>query len=391
MRIIVSGLVGLHPIGGVAWDYLQYVIGFHRMGHDVYYYEDTWSWPFNPMENRQVESGDYSAQFIDSFFKTYEPDLCNQWQYVHLHSDTYGLNKEDMDKIVRSTDLFINVSGANIIPENLKGSCRTVFIDTDPGYNQIVMREHPAWSENVERWHNLVSAHDLHFTYAENINHPSCGIPDVGIDWIVTRMPIVSGLWTNEGGMSTCSDNSWFTIMTWNAFKGPLIHKGVEYGSKGEEFESIMELPTHLDGKFKIAIGGKTAPNNRLQKSGWTVLDGPKATLTPESYQKQLLSSRGEISTAKNVYVALKTGWFSCRSACFLAAGRPVVVQDTGFSDILPVGKGIVAFTDLSEAVEGIKNVESDYTLHSQIARQLAVTEFGYETVLNRFLSDVNM
>ena len=131
MRIIVSGLVGLYPIGGVAWDYLQYVVGLHRMGHDVYYFEDTWSWPFNPIENRQVERGEYSAKFINSFFRLYEPDLCSQWQYIHLHKESFGVSKVEMKKVLQTADLFINVSGANIIPEALGENCRTVFIDTD--------------------------------------------------------------------------------------------------------------------------------------------------------------------------------------------------------------------------------------------------------------------
>jgi hypothetical protein len=176
--------------------------------------------------------------------------------------------------------------------------------------------------------------------------------------------------------------------MTWNDFPRPLVHAGREYGSKGVEFAKFSSLPRVNSRPLKIAIGGK-APRESLVKEGWTIVDAPAVTLTPESYQRFITASRGEFSTAKNVYVAMKTGWFSCRTACYLAAGRPAVVQDTGFSKTVPVGKGLLAFDTLEQASAAIEAIERDYRSHGEAARELAADQFGSDKVLTRMLDDI--
>jgi hypothetical protein len=264
-----------------------------------------------------------------------------------------------------------------------------LFLDTDPGYNQIMLSERLAWSENVDRWADTVAAHDQHFTYAENIHSADCLIPDVGYDWKTTRMPIVLDLWQPFAETRPPRKSSWTTVMTWNAFKGPLVYQGIEYRSKGAEFEKVIELPQHTDVRLKVAVGGVNAPLDRVAAHGWEVTDGPSVTLTPENYQAYITESRGELSTAKQVYVAMRSGWFSCRSACYLAAGRPVVVQDTGFSRALPVGEGLLAFSTLEGAVDSIREVESDYARHAQGARAIASEYFASDVVLTRLLEQV--
>ena len=146
MRIIVGGLAGLFPVGGVAWDYLQYVIGLSRMGHDVYYYEDTWSWPYHPVEKTYTDDASYSAGFLDRFFAAYAPDLRERWHYLHLNETTFGMSSHEFTKVAATADIFLNVSGACRFPKDLSQHCRKVFLDTDPGYNQIVLAEKFAWS-----------------------------------------------------------------------------------------------------------------------------------------------------------------------------------------------------------------------------------------------------
>lgn len=386
LRIIVSGLVGLYPIGGVSWDYLQYVIGLARLGHDVYYHEDTWSWPYHPVEKTYTSEGNYSAEYIQHFFKMYAPELINRWHYSHLHNLSFGMTRASFDEIAKTADMFINLSGAGFIPEKLSSKCIKVFIDTDPGYNQIMLSEKYAWSENIERWCKIVAEHDVFLTYAENINGTDCLIPKVGFNWKTTRMPIVIDLWRNHVQKS---DNQlyWTTVMTWNAFKGKLLYKGIEYKSKGSEFEKIIELPQHIKVLMKVAVGGVAAPREKLIRYGWNVIDGPNSTRTPYQYQNLIGQSRGEISIAKHVYVAMKSGWFSCRSACYLAAGKPVVIQDTGFSKVLPTGKGILAFENVKDAVEAIKEVEYDYDKNAKVARDLAEEYFSSNIVLSDLIT----
>ena len=389
LRIIVTGLVGLYPVGGVAWDYLQYVVGLSRLGHDVYYHEDTWSWPYHPVEKQATSDGGYSAWFLADFFGRYAPDLLQRWHYYHLHETSFGMTKAEFDEVAGTADIFLNVSGACMFPENLSPSCTKVFLDTDPGYNQIMLSEKFSWSENVERWCENVNAHDQHFTYAENIHGQDCTVPKLQFKWKTTRMPIVMDLWRSVSATHAASTFPWTTVMTWNAFKGRLLYDGVEYKSKGSEFEKFMGLPQLVNTPLMVAVGGIKAPLDRLANQGWQVVDGPQATLTPEKYQEFIGGSRGEFSSAKHVYVAMRTGWFSCRSACYLAGGRPVVVQDTGFSKVLPVGEGILAFTTLDEAVEALKRAEADYSFQSRRAIEMAEECFGAETVLSRMIDDM--
>ena len=388
LRIIVTGLVGLYPVGGVAWDYLQYLIGLARLGHDVYYYEDTWSWPYHPVEKSYTSDGSYSAQYIGEFIQRYAPQLSDRWLYLHLHEQAFGMSAPVFDEIARTADLFLNISGACMIPDKLSERCIKVFVDTDPGYNQIVMSERPDWSENVDNWCAGVEAHDEHFTYAENIYGADCLVPRMGFRWKTTRMPIVTSLWSSVAAHPADAAASWTTVMTWNAFKGRLSYRGTEYKSKSSEFEGIIDLPRRIDLPLTVAVGGRNAPLRRLETYGWRVIDGPATTLTPAQYQGFIQASRGELSTAKHVYVAMRTGWFSCRSACYLAAGRPVVVQDTGFRPVLPVGEGVLAFNTMDEAVTAINSVEVDYQRHARAAREIAGQYFDSDRVLKHLIDE---
>ncbi len=394
MRIIVSGLAALHPVGGVTWDYLQYVIGLADLGHDVYYHEDTWSWPFDPERNAHTDDPGYSVRYLGEFFARYAPGLSKAWHYRHLHEQSFGMSASAFDEVARGCDLFLNVSGASAIPEQLPGRCRTVFLDTDPGYNQIVLRERPAWSENVERWADAVAAHDRHFTYAENIAGADCAIPDVGLSWRPTRMPIPLPLWDGLAGTPTPARAPWTTVMSWGVFKGPLVLNGTEYRGKEAEFAKILALPAVTGLPMSLALGGvaDAAARERLVDTlgdhGWSVVDGPGQTRTPELYRTFLARSRGEISVAKNVYVALRTGWFSCRTACYLAAGRPAVVQDTGFGAHLPTGEGLLAFDSAAQAADALARVEQDYARHARAARELAREHFDARKVLAKLVDD---
>ena len=306
LRIIVSGLVAQHPVGGMAWHYLQYLVGLAKLGHDVYYHEDTWSWPYHPVENTHTESGQYSSSFIRDFLNQYAPEMTERWHYLHLHEHSYGMRRAEFDAVAQTADLFLNISGANFIPDKLSSSCVKVFLDTDPGYNQIMLVERPVWSENVGRWCTTVAEHDRHFTFAENMHGFDCLVPKLDFAWKTTRMPVVLEMWTHKPSPEI--GLPWSTVMTWNAFKGRLLYQGVEYQSKGPEFEKLMSVPGRVRSPFRVAVGGIDAPLQRLADCGWQVEEGPKATLTPTQYADFIASSRGELSAAKHVYVAMRTG-----------------------------------------------------------------------------------
>jgi hypothetical protein len=199
-------------------------------------------------------------------------------------------------------------------------------------------------------------------------------------------MPVVRDLWTMIADTIPPSDAPWSTVMTWNVFKGRLEYKGREYHGKDVEFEKIIDVPNRLSRSFRLAVGGTKAPLERLSAHGWMIEDGPNTTLMPLDYQNFIAASRGEISVAKNVYVALRTGWFSCRSACYLAAGRPVVVQDTGFSQFISARAGMLSFYNADGLVDAVSQIDQDYFLHSRAAMELAATYFNSDTVLTNLI-----
>jgi hypothetical protein len=387
LRIIVTGMVGAFPIGGVAWDYLQYPIGLKRLGHDVVYHEDSGLWPYHPVENTKIESASYSVDYIAKFFATYAPELRDRWHYRHLRKESFGLSESAFDDFAKTADLFLNVSAANFFPKSLGPHCVNAFLDTDPGVNQIHLSERTPWSANAEGWWSKeFGRYQRYLSYGENIGQPDCLVPDLGVDWIATRMPIVLSLWC--GGARTAKGAPWSTVMTWNNFPGALRYRGQEYGAKHVEFEKIISLPRKTKVPLKLALGG-AGPAERLTAEGWDVVDGPTATLTPKDYVDLILESRGEVSTAKNVYVAMRTGWFSCRTACYLASGRPAVVQDTGFAKDIRTGRGLIAFDTVDEAAFAIDEIERDYGVHAKAATEIAAEYFESDRVLARMIDDI--
>lgn len=386
LRVIVTGLVGQYPVGGVAWDYLQYAIGLSRLGHDVYYHEDTWCWPYDPVARARTACADYPVRFLTDFFAAHAPELSDRWHYRHLHQESFGMSQAAFMGIARSADLYLNVSGAGILPDELHGDCVKVFIDTDPGYNQILLTERPRWADNIDRWCESVAAHDRHLTYAENMGAADCTVPEAGINWSTTRMPVVLDQWADVPGAA--DGRSWTTVMTWNNFNGPLAHDGVSYHGKGHEVEKLIDLPGRTTERLLAAVGGTEAPLERLRSAGWEVIDGPAGTRSADAYRKLIATSRGEVSAAKHVYVAMRTGWFSCRSACYLAAARPVVVQETGFSSHLPGGAGLLPFSSPEEASDRIDEASANYAAHSRAARELAAEYFASDRVLSRLLEE---
>jgi hypothetical protein len=179
--------------------------------------------------------------------------------------------------------------------------------------------------------------------------------------------------------------------MTWKNFQETIQHEGVTYGTKEMEFDSIRELPRYVSAPLELAIGGAQAPSDEWRALGWSVVSAQDKSRTAEDYRHYVQSSRGEISVAKNVYVATRSGWFSCRSTCYLAAGLPVVVQKTGFEDLIPTGAGILAFANLNEAASALESIESNYTFHTKAAQELARAHFASEVVLADILTRIGL
>jgi hypothetical protein len=388
LRIIVGGLVGNYPLGGVAWDYFHYLLGLHELGHDVYYHEDTWCWPHDPAKGYPVDSPDYTVNFIKHFFDRHAPHLADRWCFVLLHDKHFGMSREAFADVAATADIYLNVSGACFIPDNLSPRCKTVFVDTDPGYNQIVMATRPAWSENVDRWIETVKSHDVKLTYAENIGNADCVVPKVDIDWRPTRCVVTLPDWAAVRATPIPKDAKLSSIMSWTYFR-PLEWQGVKYDAKVPEFNKFADLPRRSPTPIEMAIAGFKLDRELLDGNGWQHVPGYPISSDGQVYQDYIAGSAGEWSVAKNVYVATKSGWFSCRTACYLAAGRPAVVQDTGWSKFVPSGEGVIAFSTMDETLAALNEIGSNAAFHRRRAYDIAREYLAPDRVLTPMIEAI--
>ena len=377
LRIVVSGLIAQYPLGGVTWDYFQYVLGLARLGHDVYYLEDTGQWPFNPHEGGVSKGCTFNVEYLGGLMARY--GLGDKWAYrFPWQSQWFGLSAIERAEVLRTADLLINVSGVLERPEEYRQVRRLAFIDSDPVFTQVKL------ARGQDDFRALVDLHDVQFSFGERV---SAFLPDTGHRWQPTRQPVVLSEWRP----ATPYREVFTTVMNWTSYN-PVVHDGRTYGQKDVEFMRFLDLPLQVAPTvLEVAVNeGKTrrTPRARLAHHGWHVVDPALVCPDLDRYRQYVESSKAEWSVAKNGYVAGQAGWFSCRSACYLAAGRPVVVQDSGFRPVLPVGEGLLAFTTMEEAVEAIRDVEANYPRHARAARAIAETYFDAGKVLSRLIED---
>ena len=384
MNAVVAGMIGCFPVGGVAWDYGQYALGLERLGFDVYYLEDGGLDTYDPQTGLYSEDPSYGVSFLEESLAGLSPALGRRWHFRAANGDSYGISREEIATIVADADVFVNVSGGCLLREEYLRCKRKVLIDTDPGWNHFVI--FPRLDARTAAGGRGFREHDFFFTYAERIGSSGCVLPDFGLRWHPTRPPVVTDCWAPEPPAT-----KWTTVMSWDNYLKPVEHDGVSYGSKEPEFRQIETLPDLVDVELEIATGGVRPPVDRWRSLGWSLVDSQAISRTVDGYRSYVAGSRGEFSVAKNIYVATGSGWFSCRSACYLAAGRPVVLQDTGFSETVPEGKGLLAFRTLEEAVAAVEEVENDYPGHCEAATQFARDHLASDAVLSDMLDRIGL
>ena len=385
MKAVVTGMIASYPVGGVLWDYGQYALGLERLGFEVFYLEDTGWQTYDPRQGEYGGDCSYAVEFLRASLTALSPTLGQRWRFRNMDGRAFGLAEDDFADVLRGADLFLNVSGGTLLRDAYLPCRRKVLIDSDPGWNHF--RNYPRWDANPN-WQGShgYRAHDFFFTYAERMGRPGCRLPNLGLAWQPTRPPVVMDCWRAEPPNET-----WTTVMTWKNFQETITHDGVVYGTKEMEFDRIQALPGRVKARLEVATGGAQAPRAEWEALGWSVTNAAGVSATAEDYRRYIQRSRGEFSVAKNVYVATGSGWFSCRSVCYLAAGLPVVVQDTGFAGHIPTGEGLFAFSTLEEAARGIEAAEGDYTRHQRAARELARTHFDSRVVLGDLLKRIGL
>ena len=384
MHIVVTGLIATYPVGGVAWDYVQYVHGLAALGHDVTYLEDTGQWVYSPASQTFTDDCAENVAHLRRVLR--RRDGVYPFAFRDPTGALHGMDEAELRRRCREAELFLNVSGACWLRDEYRGPGIAAYIDTDPCYSQAKLAAADAGTadEHVQYSAAMIRRHDVFFSFAESIGGPTCAIPTVGLTWHPTRHPIVLADWPAPPppahGMYT-------TVMSWKIDVTSPAVGGRVYGGKDVELATIRDLPRRTTAMLELAIAG-AAPSADLRAQGWRVVDARDVSATPAAYQRYLGASRGEVSVAKEAYVATRSGWFSTRSASYLATGRPVVVQDTGSSAHYPVGEAILVFTNVEEAVAALAALEGDYPRRCAAAREIAATAFDSSTILQHLLAD---
>jgi hypothetical protein len=360
----------------MAWHHLQYADGLMKLGHDVLFLEDSEDYPACYQPSRHVYDTDpsHGLKFASDAFERL--GMSERWCYYDAHTSTWlGPAGGHGREFCASADIVINISGANPLRDWTAGTPVRIFVDTDPLFTQV---RHRTNRDALQR----AQQHNAFFTFGENVDRGTARMPDDGFAWRSTRQPIVVDRWSVTDSPPNAA---YTTVMHWESY-ARVEHNGEFYGTKSASFEPYTDLPSYVPVRLEIALGGEGAPIDRLRENGWSVVDPMIVARGPWDYQHYIAGSRGEVSVAKQGYAASHSGWFSERSAAYLASGRPVVTQDTGFSEWLPVGTGVFGFRDRIEAIAALEAIEKEHDHHCRQARRLAEDYFRSEMVLSRLI-----
>ena len=375
LRIIVLGYVVRGPLGGMVWSNLQFLMGLAHLGHDVYFVEDSddYSSCYDPDKGYTDTDPTYGLKFARETFDRIGFGAC--WAYYDAHTSTWsGPSADRILEICRSADLVLNLCAVNPLRPWVRRIPRRVLIDEDPLFTQIRHLTEPSRR-------NLALQHSAFFSFGENIATGGSNIPCDGFAWQATRQPVVFETLSKTPGPVR---GKFTTVMQWQSYPG-YEYNGRYYGMKSDSFRGYIDLPEKAGPIFELAVGGETA-HKLLSSRGWAIRDPLEVTRDPWTYERFLQGSKAEFSVAKHGYVVSRTGWFSERSAAYLASGRPVVIQDTGFSDWLPTGAGVLPFSTPEQALAGIEDVNSRYEFHCRAARAVAEEYFDARKVLPRLI-----
>ncbi len=382
-NIIVLHFVGQMPLAGIAWQAMHYLLGLERLGYTAWYIEDGGANPFDPRTNSVAMACDYNVAYLRQVMERH--GFARRWAYWDAINDIhYGLPRQRVHALYREADGLINLCGAARLREEHLACPIRVMIDTDPVYEQIKY----ATADQASRAY--LDAHTHFFTYGENLGAADCPVPLCDIDWRPTRPPVDLGLWPEPRDAPTC----FTTIGTWEN-KG----KDIEFGgsryvwSKHVNFLRYLDLPSLRPGDcFRMAM---LPPDDGVRAAvaagGWSLVDPRPISADMMRYRDFIAGSRAEFTVAKDIYVRPNSGWFSDRSVCYLAAGRPVVTMRTGFGKLYPVGRGLFEYSSRAEALAGIDAIAADYPAHSRAARELAREYFAHDRVLSAMMAECGL
>lgn len=382
--VLVSGpIANKHRNGGATWTRLSWLLAFRQLGFHVYFIEHI-------RRSNCVDADGASAPFEESANLAYFWRVVDQFGLTGSAALIYeggeavaGMTWSEVVDLAESADLLVNISGHLDLEALLARVRRKVYVDLDPGYTQF--------------WHAAglagarLAEHDFYFTVGENIGKPSCAIPTSGIDWRPVRQPVVLEQWPVS---RLGSPDHFTTVASWRGPYGPIQQGDIRFGPKAHEFRKFVDLPQRAPGTFEILLEIHPADDHDLRSlrcHGWQIVDPKSVVPDPFAFRQYVQSSGAEFSVAQGMYIQTQSGWFSDRSVRYLASGKPTLVQDTGFSQNLPTGEGLLTFCTQDEAVARVKEVLSDYERHCRAARDLACGYFAPEKALGGLLEVIGL
>ncbi len=382
-KIIVFGILFWYPLAGVTFQFLHYLLGLRRLGYDPYYIEDSGRWIYDPKLNDL--SPDASGNIAAVLPMLQEHGFAERWAFRGNYPDgrCYGMTESRILELYREADAFLNVTGAQELrPEHLECP-RRIYVETDPVAAQIKL------AQGDEETAAALSAHQKHFSYGENFGAPDCKVPLERFQWIPTRQPVILDFWKNP---YPADGRPYTTVATWENKGKDIVYNGeTYYWSKDREFMKFIALPRRRTARFELAVGREEKVQSILRENGWGWTDSLEISGDCKRYRDYIARSRGEFTVAKDQNIRLRSGWFSDRSACYLAAGRPVITQETGFSNCLPTGEGLFAFETMADILAAVDRIESDYAGNSRAAREIAGEYFAAENVLGKMMEQVGL
>jgi hypothetical protein len=380
-KIVLAACLIRYPIGGQYWHVGHYLIGLRALGHDVWFYEDTgyYDSAYDPVRHELTYDYEYGIHAAAEFLKSI--GFGDRWLFADIKSgEEYGPGAGHAQQLLREADLFVNLAGINSVAPERRNGHPSIYIDTDPAYTQLKI------ASGDKALQTMLNEHTWFFTYGENIGTSRSPVPTCDFNWIPTRQPVALNLWSNIDAQSR---TSYTTVGTWNSVGREMSYRGETFHwNKRREWLQYLNLPALTGASFEMAMDVWRIPEDyeRLTKDGWKIINPLTVSLDPGRYRDYLKYSRGEFTVAKEMNVRLRSGWFSERSSCYLAAGRPVITQDTGFGDVLPRGPGLHAFSTLAESAAAVEMIESDYQRARTHANEVAREYFAGDRVLNRIL-----
>ena len=383
LKIVVGGYAVGFPLGGQLWAMLHWVLGLARLGHEVVFVEDSaeWALPFDPVKGYSNVDSSFGRAVLDAMFERF--GLSGRWAYYSRFEDRhFGMDPAALDAFCADSDLFLNLSGVIPLREQFLGAKVRVIVDTDPVFTQHKVENDP-WTRDY------YLAHDLLFTFGHNIPSGSTGLSLSGLTWHPTRPPVVLDAWEPTAGQG----HGLTTIGSWDSKGRDIVVNGEQLSwRKCIRYEQIIDMPARLPGTpLELTMSGMKEDAQRFAAHGWIVRDALVVSRDPWGYRDYIVNSTGEFTMAKEQNIRLKSGWFSDRSACYLAAGRPIVVEDTGFGTYLPVGEGILTFSDMEQAREAVEELVRNYPRHRQAARKIAEDHLDAAKILPELLREAGL